>query len=200
MATPLIAEIKLFGGSFAPRAWAFCEGQLLSVSSNTALFSLLGTTYGGDGRSTFALPDLRGRIAVHAGRGPGLSTITLGMKGGVETVVLNETQMPNHSHFAMESSASSQNHVTLDTSAAINEFPAAGDVRAAANFTDGIATKNVRSFGPPSAPNAVAGQKLNGSAGMTLGNTGNGQAHENRQPFLCVYHIIAMFGVYPSRG
>ena len=95
---PFIAEIIMFGGNFAPRGWAFCDGALLPISQNTALFSLLGTTYGGDGRTTFGLPDLRGRVAIHPGTGPGLSTVRLGEKGGVENVVLTTAQMPAHGH------------------------------------------------------------------------------------------------------
>jgi microcystin-dependent protein len=95
---PFIAQVMLFAGNFAPRGWAFCNGQILSIAQNTALFSLLGTTYGGNGQTTFALPDLRGRAPVHTGQGPGLSPIDLGQQGGVETVTLNQNQMPQHTH------------------------------------------------------------------------------------------------------
>ena len=98
MSEPFIAEIRIFAGNFAPRGWAFCDGQLLPISQNTALFSLIGTTYGGDGRTTFALPDLRGRAPIHAGNGPGLTNRQLGSKAGVETVALSESQMPGHAH------------------------------------------------------------------------------------------------------
>ena len=98
MSDPFIAQITLFAGNFAPRAWAFCDGQLLPINSNTALFSLIGTIYGGDGRTTFALPDLRGRAAMHAGRGPGLTQRNLGSSGGQESVVLTAGQLPPHSH------------------------------------------------------------------------------------------------------
>jgi microcystin-dependent protein len=95
---PFIAQIIMFGGNFAPRGWAFCDGQLLPISSNSALFSILGTTYGGDGRTTFALPDLRGRIAMHPGSGPGLPTYRLGQKGGATTRQMTTAEMPNHNH------------------------------------------------------------------------------------------------------
>jgi len=98
MSTPYIGQIKMFGGNFAPRGWAFCSGQLLAISQNSALFSIVGTTYGGDGRTTFGLPDLRGRVAIHQGSGPGLSTRQLGQKGGTETNTLNAVQLPSHSH------------------------------------------------------------------------------------------------------
>jgi microcystin-dependent protein len=98
MSEPFIAEIRIFAGNFAPRGWAFCDGQLLPIAQNTALFSLIGTTYGGDGRTTTALPDLEGRAPMHAGRGPGLTTRRLGDKAGAESVVLAESQIPSHSH------------------------------------------------------------------------------------------------------
>ena len=98
MSEPFVGEIRMFAGNFAPRSWAFCDGQLLAVSQNDALFSLLGTIYGGDGRTTFGLPDMRGRIAIHAGAGGGLSNQRLGAKGGAESVTLNNNQLSSHSH------------------------------------------------------------------------------------------------------
>jgi len=105
MATPFIAEIVMFGGNFAPRGWAFCQGQILSIAQNTALFSLLGTTYGGNGQTTFALPDLRGRVPMQQGSGPGLTPRVLGEQGGTETVTLLITQMPAHNHSLMAKTA-----------------------------------------------------------------------------------------------
>ena len=98
MSEPFLAEIRMFAGNFAPRGWALCNGQILPISQNTALFALLGTTYGGNGQTTFALPDLRSRVPVHAGQGPGLSNVNLGEAAGTETVTLNQTQMPQHGH------------------------------------------------------------------------------------------------------
>src|SRR3954454_5741331 len=98
MSDPFIGELRLFGFNFAPRNWATCDGQLMSISQNTALFSLLGTQYGGNGQTTFALPDLRGRVPKHAGQGPGLSTYTIGQVGGTETQTLSASQMPAHTH------------------------------------------------------------------------------------------------------
>jgi microcystin-dependent protein len=105
MATPFIAQITLFAGNFAPRGWAFCNGQILSIAQNTALFSILGTTYGGNGQTTFALPDLRSRVPLHPGQGPGLSTYDLGQQAGVETVTLTANELPAHSHTSQVSSA-----------------------------------------------------------------------------------------------
>ena len=170
MSEPFVAEIRIFAGNFAPRGWAFCNGQLLPISQNTALFSLIGTTYGGDGRTTTALPNLEGRVPMHPGRGPGLTSRRLGQKGGVETVTLSEAQMPSHHH-------------TMETS--VED----GDRRDPAN----------RYFGRGSAvygaPNNIAPM-----ASQSLPNAGGSQAHNNLQPFLTMNFIIALVGLYPSRS
>ena len=124
MSEPFLAQIMLFGGNFAPRGWAFCSGQILSIAQNTALFSLLGTTYGGNGQTTFALPDLRGRVAVHPGQGPGLSAVTQGESSGTETATLLVTNMPAHSHFPQATNAAAT------TSKPANAVPAGGGVYA----------------------------------------------------------------------
>ena len=173
---PFIAEIKMFGGNFAPRGYAFCDGQILAISQNQALFALLGTTYGGDGRTTFALPDLRGRVAIHPGSGLGLSRYNLGQRGGVETVTLTANQMPSHTHGIT---------VKGTDAAGDSETPAASS-HAVKNRTDqyGTATPNV--------------DMKEGSA--IAANTGGSQAHENRSPFLGINHIIALQGIFPSRN
>lgn len=129
MSDPFIAEIKLFAGNFAPRGWAFCNGQILSIAQNTALFSLLGTTYGGNGQTTFALPDLRSRVPVHPGQGPGLSNVVLGQAAGSETVTLLQTQMPQHGHLVAASNGSA------GASRPANNFVSAGG--SYANASDG---------------------------------------------------------------
>lgn len=171
MSEPFLAEIKLFGGNFAPRGWAFCEGQLLPISQNSALFSLLGTFYGGDGRTTFALPDLRGRVPFHPGRGPGLSSYQIGQRGGAETNTLSINQLPSHSHGNNMASAAEG-----DSNDPAGKLLAKSDARA---YT---------ATGP-----AVA------SAGNTA-NSGGGQAIDNRQPYIAMNYIIALQGVYPSRS
>tara|TARA_R110001632_G_scaffold107700_1_gene217385 strand:- start:322 stop:924 length:603 start_codon:yes stop_codon:yes gene_type:complete len=198
---PFIGQIMLFAGNFAPRTWAFCDGALLAISSNTALFSILGTTYGGDGRTTFGLPDLRGRVPVGPRRGPGLSTYDLGERGGAETAAVALAQLPSHSHTPMNNAGAEQ-HVTHSTAPATNEIPAVGDVRAVANFTEagGFGATNVKSFGELTGANAISGQTLAADAGLTINNTGSTQAHYNLQPFEAVNYIIAMFGTYPSRS
>jgi microcystin-dependent protein len=195
MVNPFIGQITIFAGNFAPRAFAFCDGALLAISQNTALFSILGTTYGGDGRTTFALPDLRGRLAVGPRRGPGLSNYTLGERSGVEEVTLNILQIPSHTHSTTPGTTGGS--IPLSTTAAANEIPATGDVAAGANYPGTLGATNVKSFGP--ATNLVAGTAAVEPA-PTLSNSGGGQPHENRRPFLAVNYIIAMFGTYPSRS
>ena len=176
MSDPFIGQITMFGGNFAPRGWGFCDGQLLAISQNTALFSILGTTYGGDGVTTFALPDLRGRVSIHPGQGPGLSRYTLGEKGGAETVTLTANQIPSHSH---QLNINSSNGNT-------------------SNGTDAV----VAGYGTSAPPvgnftNAAANASASSSS---ISNTGGSQSHNNLQPFLCVNFIIALVGIYPSRS
>ena len=170
MSEPFVGEIRMFAGNFAPRSWAFCDGQLLAVSQNDALFSLLGTIYGGDGRTTFGLPDMRGRIPLHAGTGPGLSQRRLGANGGAENVTLTVNQLPSHGH-AMQAS----------TNPADSGYPAG---RVVAN-TDPLPIYNALPADTP--------------AGTETGATGGSQYHANVMPYLCIHFIIALFGVYPSR-
>ena len=176
MSEPFVAEIRIFAGNFAPRGWAFCDGQLLPISQNTALFSLIGTTYGGDGRTTTALPNLKGRLPMHPGRGPGLTSRRLGQRGGVEMVTLSEAQMPNHNHSMMGDNA-----------------PASTNA-AAADGTSSLA-RSAGGFAYQSDSNSLV--SLNDGA---LANTGGSQAHNNMQPYLVLNFIIALVGLYPSRS
>jgi microcystin-dependent protein len=180
---PTLAEIRIFAGNFAPRMWAFCDGQLLPINQNQALFSILGTTYGGDGRTTFGLPDLRGRSAMHAGHGPGLSDRRLGAKGGAETVTLNVTNLASHNHHdtlrANISSADSDNPV--------GKYPG---VSSAVN--DGT-----------SDPITVNAYSSTSSVTTPLGhttNTGGNIPFNIMQPWLAMHYISAMQGIFPSRG
>lgn len=178
---PFIGEIVMFGGNFAPRQWAFCDGQLLAISSNTALFSILGTTYGGDGRTTFALPDLRGRTPIHPGHGPGLSTYRLGEIGGKEQETLTIATMPTHTHQAAS-----------DTNVNVSED--SGEDEPGDNFLGA---------GSVYSSTATAGAALNGGAVTTassLQNVGSGQSFPIIKPFGTANYIIALFGVYPSRS
>ncbi|AUC85940.1 phage tail protein [Polaribacter sp. ALD11] len=197
--TPLIGEIKIFAGNFAPRGWAYCDGQLLSISQNQALFAILGTTYGGDGRTSFALPDLRGRVAIGPRNGPGLPSYKLGQRGGAPTNKLTILEMPSHNHLTSNSAAADQ-HAQLSTKTAVNETPQAGDVPAIANIPASLGVQNVKSFGPPAAGSVVNGQTLSGNADLTILNNGGSQAHNIMQPYLTINYIIALVGIFPSRN
>lgn len=171
MSEPFIAEIRLFAGNFAPRGWSLCDGQLLPISSYSAVFSLLGTTFGGDGRTTFGLPDLRGRTAVHPGNGPGLQTVTWGQRAGSNTNTLIVNNLPSHNHALM--------NTAIDEDGNLSE--AGGNVLA-----EGA---NRYHAGPG-----------NSTIGGTTANVGNNQPVNNMQPYLGIYHIISLIGVYPSRN
>ncbi|RFS15515.1 phage tail protein [Emticicia sp. C21] len=173
-----IAEIRMFAGNFAPRGWAFCQGQLLSIAQNTALFSLLGTTYGGNGQTTFGLPDLRGRVPIGTGQGPGLTSRNLGEVGGSETNTLLISQMPAHIH-TLNASA---NGPTINT--------ANGNLLASQSRSNGGTMPNVY------APNSGA-VPMGGSA---IGVAGGSQPVNNIQPYLGINFIICMEGIYPSRN
>lgn len=181
MTTPMIAEIRMFAGNFAPRGWAFCQGQILSIAQNTALFSLLGTTYGGNGTTTFALPDLRGRVPVGTGQGPGLPAINLGEMSGSPTHTLISTEMPAHTHAAQVTIKT--NNGAGSSSSPGNSFPAASANR------DSIYSSTTDN----STLNAGATQ-------VTVGNTGGSQPFSIMQPYLGMNFIIALEGVYPSRN
>lgn len=184
---PMIGEIRMFGGNFAPRAWALCQGQLLAISSNQALFSILGTTYGGDGRTTFGLPDLRGRTAISAGNGPGLSDRRLGARSGTETVTLNSTQMPSHSHIA-QATVSGPIQIGVSTDGP-DSTAGSGKTLAAANiFNEEDAAGFLGNVGA-----ALTSQ-------VTVLNQGGSQSHNNMQPYLVVNYIIALQGIFPSRN
>lgn len=173
MADPFVAEIRMFGGNFAPTGWAFCDGQLLPISQNTALFSLLGTYYGGNGQSTFALPDLRGRTPMHHGQGQGLSDRVLGESGGAETVTLLSSEIPAHTHnFALP---------TVDANATTS------------NPQDNLPARTVENT------YAANGTTVD-MAPVTSGNAGGSQPHNNLQPYLTVTFIIALQGVFPPRS
>jgi len=169
---PFLAEIIMFGGNFAPRGWALCDGQLLAISQYSALFSLLGTTYGGDGRTTFGLPDMRGRVPMHAGNGPGLTPRNLGQKGGQERVTLSVGQMPSHMHSV---NAQSENG---------NAEVPTGNYWAKKSRDDDYSTA------PPDVTMNV----------NAISPAGGDQSHENMQPYTVVNFIIALQGVFPSRN
>lgn len=183
---PFIAETLMFGGNFAPRSWAFCDGQLLPISQNTALFSLLGTTYGGDGRTTFALPDLRGRVAVHPGTGPGLNTYRWGEHGGSQTNTLTVANLPAHNHQASGAIATSAEPESNNPEESYIA-PVTVEVRGQAADT--------AAFG-----NQANGKMADNSVRVTVGMAGGSQPVNNIQPFLAMNTVIALQGVFPSRN
>lgn len=171
MSEPFLAEIKIFGFNFAPRGWAFCDGQILPINQNQSLFSLLGTTYGGDGRTSFALPELRGRVPIHTGNAGGANRL-LGQRSGEEGHVLSVAEMPQHSHTVGASNSTSPNRENLDdavwSASASNAY-----TNAAHNMS--LHTKSVS-------------------------NVGGGQGHPNMQPYLALSFCIALQGLFPSRN
>ena len=169
MSEPFVGEIRMFAGNFAPSGWALCDGQLLAVSQNDALFSLFGTIYGGDGRTTFGLPDLRGRVAIHNGTGPGLTERRIGSKAGQERVSLTTNQLPPHTHAWQASTAAAQN----------------------GNPVGAYLAKSSGNIYSDSAPD--------GQLRDVISDTGGSQGHNNLQPYLCVNFIVSLFGIYPSR-
>ena len=175
MADPFVAEIRIFPFNFAPKGWAWCDGQLLPLSQNTALFSLLGTTYGGDGKSNFALPDMQGNAPMHPGQGPGLSLHDLGETGGSETVSLLESEIPSHNH-----------NVIAQVPPADTNLPA-GNVLARASVG------GVNPYQPP------AGAPLVSMSPSALTPAGGDQPHNNMMPYLTLYFNIALQGVFPPR-
>jgi microcystin-dependent protein len=172
MADPFVAEIRIFPFNFAPKGWAFCNGQILPISQNTALFSLLGTTYGGDGKSTFALPNMEGNAPMHPGQGPGLSLHDLGETGGSQTVSLLESEIPAHPHTLRAYSSDPADH-----------FNPTGNSLCRSNNGQAWGPANSLTF---MSPNALA-------------PAGGDQPHNNMQPFLTLNFCIALQGVYPPR-
>lgn len=172
MGEPYIGEIRMFGGSFAPAGWAFCNGALMPISENDALFTLIGTTYGGDGQETFALPNLQSRIPIHAGQGPGISqSYQLGEAAGVEQVTLTMQQIPTHNHPFFASTAASNSLTPTDQ--------VLGQSTQRAIYFEATTTTNL--------------------AGNALVAQGGSQPHDNMMPFLCINFIISLFGVFPQQ-
>lgn len=172
MSEPFLAEVRMVGFNFAPRGWAFCDGQILPINQNQSLYSLLGTTYGGDGRTSFALPDMRGRTPIHVGRSEGGSDHREGQKSGEETHTLAANEMPQHSHTAQASSA-------------VGNTPVPSGAVLASSLNEIY--------------REASGSLVSMRSG-TIANVGGGQAHENMQPYLAVNFCIALQGLFPSRN
>jgi microcystin-dependent protein len=173
MGQPYVGEIRMFGGNFPPNGWMTCDGQVLPISENDVLFNLIGTTYGGDGQSTFALPNLSGRIPIHMGQGPGLTqNYTIGQLGGVSTVTLNANQIPTHTHAMICST-------NIGTAQSPSNAELAQSTVGQMYFAD-VTDSNL--------------------AANSVGTAGGGQPHENVQPFLAFTYIISLFGIFPSQN
>jgi len=181
MSSPFVGQIIMFGGNFAPAGWALCQGQLLPIEGNEVLFNLIGTTYGGDGKTDFALPDLRGRLPVSSGQGRGLSNYALGNTFGVEQVVLTQSELPPHGHPVVAANQPGNASV-----------PAGNLLLSPLGGQAGSGQTQVSAYAPPGNQTALAANSVTAA--------GNGQPHSNLQPYLSVNYCIALKGVYPSSG
>lgn len=188
-----IGEIRMFGGNFAPRTWAFCDGRTINIASNTALFSIVGTVYGGNGTTTFCLPDLRGRTAVGAGTGPGLSPYVLGQKGGVETTAMSLVQMPIHTHVVGGTIATQPVRIPALNDSATSTEP---------NTTNFPAlSEGATIYESSPTPNAFMGNFTTNLAvtNTAVSSVGNGLPFSIQPPLAVTNYIICMFGIFPSR-
>lgn len=199
MSEPFLGEIRIWSGNFAPRGWAFCQGQLLSIAQNTALFSILGTTYGGNGQTTFGLPDLRGRAPISQGQGPGLSSYVLGQMSGVENVTLTLNELPAHNH-TVALSGTGDVSVSLGASSANGNASTPGPTTVPAKVASGLNTLNAYSTTAPDTTllpvTTTTTVAVNGNTGISGSNT----PVPIMQPYLAVNFIIALEGIYPSRN
>lgn len=178
----VIGYVTMFAGNFAPKNWAFCQGQIINIASNTALFSILGTVYGGNGTTTFGLPNLAGRVIVGVGQGPGLSQYSLGQVGGVETTTLNVTQMPAHVHPVAVTAAN----------------PATDSDSSTATATTAVYARDSNGISPYVSSPSVNMAPLQGN--LTMTSTGSNTPYSNLRPVIGMNQIICMYGVYPARN
>lgn len=209
-ALPMIGEVCPVAFNFAPAGWAFTHGQLIAVSQNEALFSIVGTMYGGDGRTSFGLPDTRSRVVIGAGHGPGLADYRVGQKGGVETVTLTVNQMPTHAHEANTTVNATTNitvsaQINASATSANNSSPSVNVLAVAPGTNNMYVGYNqsvpVVSMHADSINYALPGPfNIGNTATTNIGTAGGSQAHENRMPTLGVNWVISLFGVYPSRS
>ncbi|SMF96084.1 Microcystin-dependent protein [Methylomagnum ishizawai] len=194
-----IGQITTFAGTFAPRNWHFCDGTVLPIQQYAALYSIIGTTYGGDGRSNFALPDLRGRTIVGAGSGPGLSPRVPGTKSGAETVTLSIAQIPAHTH-ALTAQANVSIPGTKASTSAGNQSSPAGNILSVPSDGGGL---GVQPYAPTATANTTMGDSASATASFSNAPTtatGGGGSHDNMQPYLALNYIICLTGLYPARS
>ena len=197
-----IGEIRVFSGNFAPRTWSLCQGQILDIASHTALFAVLGTTYGGDGRTTFQLPDLRGRTMIGPGTGPGLPHYSLGFPGGRESILLTNNQLPSHFHLTSTSvsatgSVSGEVKVPVNTGAAEDDTVAGSFIASSVEIFDSNSTPNTF-LGDLEEDLSVNINNLN--VHVSVNATGGSQAYDNMMPVLALNYIICLTGVFPTRN
>ncbi|CAB9512708.1 Tail Collar [Seminavis robusta] len=215
MSEPFIGQVVLFAGNFAPRSWAFCNGQLLAISQNSALFSILGTTYGGDGRTTFALPDLRGRVPVSQGTGPGLPPISLGQRRGSNTATLTVNNMPAHNHGATGSLADKQACSKAGTTKSLKyqpgpanegscqlryELQPVGRETCYFDSASDVLTVVADHATDTGLCDHILGELVSDTVAITITNSGGNQAFSIEQPVLGMNYIIATQGIFPSRN
>ena len=181
MSQPYVGQVIMFGGTFAPAGWMTCSGQLLPISEYETLFNLIGTTYGGDGQSTFGLPDLQGRVPIHNGQGNGLSAYVIGQKAGTETVTLTTQQIPSHNHL-----------IGIPSSGANQSVPSSATILAN-ETTNAPGTGNAYTY-------AAGGGPQTAMVGSSIASAGGSQPHNNIQPVIAVTYCISLFGVYPSQN
>ncbi|WP_299711863.1 tail fiber protein [uncultured Tenacibaculum sp.] len=199
-----LGEVKMFAGNFVPRGWALCQGQLMSISQNQALFAVIGTIYGGDGRTTFALPDYRGRIPRGTGNGPGLQPAVIGQKGGVEFKTLSLLEMPIHNHNAVFTSAGATPTNISISIPAVADAGSTGDPENASLAIPELGSSEVNLYSTEQTDINLkpftASALINASGTVTVGQTGGSQSFDNRQPFTTINYIICVSGVFPSRN
>jgi len=212
-AEPMLAGMCVFAGNFAPRSYALAQGQILPINQNQALYSLLGTTYGGDGRTSFALPDMRGRVAISAGQSPGLSSYSLGQQGGRETVILSVQELPSHTHTASTTVSASLDNDAMNTASSIvlkgisqtasTSIPAGNSLAIINARRSGYYSNTAPDVAMASEATTVDVTVANTTAEnviTTIDNNGGSQAHENRMPYIAMNWIIALQGIFPSRN
>ena len=196
---PLMGTIITWGPNFPPLNWAFCDGQLMSIGSNPALYSLIGTIYGGDARTTYSLPDSRGRSFIGTGYAPGMLPYNQGVRGGLEFVTLSHSEMPVHTHTATSSGGSGSSVVPAINTPATTDTPAPGHYLAKGNTTIDFVNHTVEMYAAGTPDTYIEGSS-SGAGSITISNAGSSSSHENRSPYIVTRYIISLSGVYPSRN
>ena len=199
MSEPFLGEIKMVAFNYAPRGWAFCNGEMMAISQNTALFSLLGTTFGGDGRTTFALPDLRGRVPIHQGQGSGLSTYVMGQKSGTESVPLGLSNLPSHNH-VMQTTVNAQVNLAIPANSNEGDTNVPGSDKILAKMSKGLSTVNGYTSAVANTQLETQSEVVNIPIDTGTSATGGNTPTPVLQPYLVANFVIALEGIFPSRS